>query len=66
MERFPDFTQTCTDFPWFSGMLKVYDRSPASDKSVSRVYPFAVVVRKWWHVLRQERTKDIETERSLG
>jgi len=44
MERFPDFTQTCTDFPWFSGMLKVYDRSPAPDKSVSRVYPFAVVI----------------------
>jgi DNA polymerase elongation subunit (family B) len=22
--------------------------------------------RKWWHMLRQERTKDIETERSLG
>ena len=22
--------------------------------------------RKWWHVLREERTKDIETERSLG
>jgi hypothetical protein len=22
--------------------------------------------RKWWHTLREERTKDIETERSLG